>query len=225
MKDYNVLIVEDESIPAHYIKKILLRAGYKVVGIASSKDLAFELMKNIPKLDLVLMDIKLKGSADGIETAKSLQFHYECAILFISAYSDSTVLERAKDVDAIGFLVKPIQESTLLSTIEIGMSNFAFKKDKFKTTLCDGSVFNAKEQIIQGSEKIVDLSHHETIILSLFLKDKNGLITNEQVESAFGGAEPLGQGALRTMIWRLRKKLPACINIENIYNSGYKIKF
>jgi DNA-binding response OmpR family regulator len=223
MTRYNILIVEDESIPAHYLKKVLTHATHNVVAIANSRESVLKHINADIKVDLILMDIKIKGSRDGIMVAKEIQSQCVCAILFISAYTDSSFLDRAKDINSIGYLVKPVQPDTLLSTIEIGMSQFKSQSDI--EVLCDGSVFNAKEQTIKKDRDIMDLSHHESVLLSLFLQKKNMLLSVEQLESVLCQNEPLGQGALRTVIWRLRKKLPSCISIENIYNSGYKIKF
>jgi len=224
MTTYNILIVEDESIPAHYLKKILEHDGHKIIGIADSKESALKYFHRNTLPDLVLMDIKIKGDKDGIQTARIIQL-YSCAILFISAYTDDTFLQRAKDINSIGYLVKPVQPNTLLSTIEIGMSHFKQNIQKKFIPLCDNIIFNINEQTLAKDRNIIDLSHFETLILSVLLENKNTLITNEYLESILYQIEPLSQGALRTIIWRLRKKLPKCITIENIYNSGYKIGF
>ncbi len=225
MTKYNILIVEDESIPAHYLKKMLEQDGHNIVGIADSKESALKYFHRKTVPDLVLMDIKIKGDKDGIQTARIIQLDSNCAVLFISAYTDETFLQRAKDINSIGYLVKPIQPHTLLSTIEIGMSQFKQSVQKIFITLCDEIIFNVLEQTLKKDRTIVDLSHAETLILTTLIENQNALITPEQLESVLCQIEPLSKGALRTIIWRLRKKLPKCFAIENIYNSGYKIRF
>jgi len=223
MSKYNILIVEDELIPANYLKKVLEHYGHKVVGIADSKNSVLQYTYNNLHLDLALMDIRLNGTRDGIEIAKYLQSYLPIAILFISAYSDMEYLERAKDVNAIGYLVKPIQPNTLLSTIEVGMSKFKASLSKNIISLCKDITFDAKHQTIHNANKIISLTFQETVILKTLLANKNSLTTTEELEYAFYQEELLSDGALRTTIWRLRKKLPACIQIETIYKSGYKI--
>jgi len=223
MSKYNILIVEDELIPANYLKKILQEYGHTVVGIVSSKEKAIEY--DMKQVDLVLMDIKIRGKSDGIETAKALQSYDNTAILFTTAYSDNDFLERAKDVQAIGYLVKPIQASTLLSTIEVGMSHFKIQKSNTKIELCKDYLFDTENQFIQKERINIDLSHRETIVLRTLVSKKNQLVSIEELEDILYEFDPHGNGALRTMIWRLRKKLPECITIENIYNSGYQLKF
>jgi len=114
MSTYNILIVEDEFIPANYLKKILQQSGHKVIGIADSKESVMTYLDNQIEIDLILMNIKVKGKSDGIETAKIIQSHIPINILFLSAYSDADFLERTKDISSIGYLVKPIQAKTLL---------------------------------------------------------------------------------------------------------------
>jgi len=225
MSKYNILIVEDEFIPANYIKKILQQYGHEVIGIANSKISAMEYIQKGTKLDLVLMDIKIKGSEDGIKTAKTIQSLTSASILFITAYSQSDFLERAKEVQSIGYLVKPIQPNTLLSTIEVGMSQFQISSQDKMIPICDGIIFDIHNQIIKKDKTLIDLSHCETIILETLISHKNKLISISELENALYKIDPLGDGALRTTIWRLRKKLPSCVTIENVYNSGYKIRF
>ena len=225
MQKYNILIVEDELIPANYIKKILEKNGHHVIGIANSKVSAMEFVQSTIKLDLVLMDIKIKGKADGIETAKAICSYTSANIIFITAYSDTDFLQRAKDVHPIGYLVKPIQPGTLLSTIEVGMSQLEQAIKEKKIPLCNGIIFDIHNQILKKERKIIDLSHRETIILEALILNKNSILSVSELEDILFKIDYSGENALRTAIWRLRKKLPECISIKNIYNSGYKIKF
>jgi DNA-binding response OmpR family regulator len=218
------LIVEDEYIPAHYIRKILIEAGHHVIGIAHSKQAALTAVESASqKVDLILMDIKIKGSADGIETATFFQQRYGCAILFVSAYSDTHILERAKAIESIGYLVKPIHSDTLITTIEVGMSNQKQHEPAYSFHVCDDTIFDAQNQIIRHQEDEVHLSYHETRILNLFLQNINSVLHHEEIESLFYDEAPLGGGALRTLVWRLRKKIPSCLEIESVYKVGYKL--
>jgi len=225
MQKYSILIVEDELIPANYIKKILEKNGHYVIGIADSKVSAMNFTQSAIKLDLVLMDIKIKGKEDGIETAKAIQSYTPTNIIFITAYSDEDFLQRAKEVHPVGYLVKPIQPATLLSTIEVSMSQSEQITKEKKIPLCNGMIFDIHNQMLKKEGKIIDLSHRETIILEALITHKNGILNVSEIEDILFRIDYSGKSALRTTIWRLRKKLPACISIENIYNSGYKIIF
>jgi DNA-binding response OmpR family regulator len=226
MSKYNILIVEDEIIAANYLKKILEKSGHRVVGIADSRESAMRYTyKDSVAVDLVLMDIKIKGKEDGITLAREMQSYLPIAVLFISAYSDRDYLERAKDIDVIGYLVKPIQHTTLLSTIEVGMAHFKANNSKSIIPLCDKIVFDIQHQLIEGETEHIELSQQESIVLKTLLLNKPNLTTIEELEDELFSCNVSGEGALRTTIWRLRKKLPQCLSIETVYKSGYKIKY
>ena len=82
-----IIIAEDEKIVAKYIANKLKKSGYEILGIVSTgQDLLKEVSDQVP--DLVLMDIKLDGDMDGIETAQKLKRNYSVPVVFLTAYAD-----------------------------------------------------------------------------------------------------------------------------------------
>jgi PAS domain S-box-containing protein len=116
----SLLIVEDEVIIAEHIQTNLQEFGYHVCGRATSGEEAFEKAVAL-KPDLVLMDIRLKGSVDGVEAALNIRKQLETPIIFLTAYADKVLLERAKPVKPAGYLIKPIQKQMLHATIEMAL--------------------------------------------------------------------------------------------------------
>ncbi|MCL4294921.1 MAG: response regulator [Anaerolineae bacterium] len=115
-----ILIVEDESIVAMDVKNRLIRLGYEVCGLASSGEEAIQ--KTIQsRPGLILMDIRLKGQMDGIIAAEQIRSWYDVPIVFLTAYSDDTTLQRAKLTEAFGYLLKPLEERELHITIEMAL--------------------------------------------------------------------------------------------------------
>ena len=117
MKIEKILIVEDEFIVAHDLQMILQRAGYQVVGIADSVKNAQTLLEK-HQVDLVLLDIYLKGRLTGIDLAHDLM-KSEIPFIYISANSNEKVLEAAKSTCPYGFIVKPYRERDILLSIDI----------------------------------------------------------------------------------------------------------
>jgi len=113
----SVLIVEDEFIVANDLRLVLEKAGYKVTGIAASVEEAeAELRANKP--GIVLIDIRLKGKATGIDLARKLKSG-NVPFVYLSANSNQKILEEAKVTEPYGFLVKPFREKDLLLTLDI----------------------------------------------------------------------------------------------------------
>ncbi len=117
---YRILIVEDEGVVAKGLETQLRRLGYDVVAsVASGEEAIQKAGETIP--DLVLMDIMLAGKMDGIETAERIRFSYEIPVVYLTAYADRSVLARAKVTEPYGYLVKPLSERDLQSTLEMAL--------------------------------------------------------------------------------------------------------
>jgi len=134
MAEGRILIVEDEHIVAIGIKRMLKGLGYTVTGVASSgEDAISKAESTFP--DLVLMDIMLKGELDGVEAAKEIKERFDVPVVYLTAYSDSNVLERVKKTGPFGYIVKPFDEKDLHSNIEIALHRYRKEKENLKETI------------------------------------------------------------------------------------------
>ena len=119
-----VLIVEDEHLIAENLAMYLNNNDYEVAGIAYDFEEGMHHLKE-GKPDIVLLDINLEGKQDGIDLGKYIHEKLGIPFVFLSSYSDKNTLDRAKQVQPSGYLVKPFHEKTLLTTLEISLANFA----------------------------------------------------------------------------------------------------
>ncbi len=120
MPHKSILIVEDEALVAKDMQNRLISQGYSIAGWAiSGEDAIAEAEASSP--DLVLMDIHLKGSVDGIEAADQIREKNDIPVVFVTALADDDTLDRAKVADPFGFILKPFSERDLHSTIEIAL--------------------------------------------------------------------------------------------------------
>ncbi len=118
MDKKNVLIVEDDLIIQHLIQICLKNLGYEVCGTAGSGDEAVAAaQKTTP--DFVLMDISLSGRIDGIDAAREIKAHSEARIIFLTAFSDEKIIERAKEIHPAGFILKPFSNNDLRIALEL----------------------------------------------------------------------------------------------------------
>ncbi len=123
----SILIVEDEGIVALALEDTLQSEGYHVCGIADNGREALHFAEN-EDIDLVLLDIHIKGDWDGIETARRLTALRDIPFIYLTAFSDSETLDRAKETSPAAYLIKPCQSRNLLVAIDIALHNFAFRK-------------------------------------------------------------------------------------------------
>ncbi|MBC8181351.1 response regulator [candidate division KSB1 bacterium] len=118
MATEKILVVEDQYIIGMEIKDRLETLGYDVPAMVVSGEDAIGKTKEL-RPDLILMDIQLDGKLDGIEAAEQITTEFEVPIIYLTAYSDYSTLERAKkNVDSFLCLHKPFEEKELLSTIK-----------------------------------------------------------------------------------------------------------
>ena len=179
MRNISVLIVEDEPLIADDLSFTLQDIGYHVAGIALSAEEAIGIL-NESSVDLVLLDINIQGEKDGIDLAQIINKDYFLPFIFLTSYSDKATLERAKRTNPLAYLVKPINEKDLLTTIEIAINNYqdriAFRHQNSKLK---DSIF-IKESYTFYKLKIKDILYAEAHdnYCFVYTKAKKFLINN-----------------------------------------------
>lgn len=116
-----IMVVEDERIVALHLKQQLTKLGYEVVAMAASGEQALRSIAGNPP-DLVLMDIRIEGDIDGIETAARIPSDLHIPIIYLTAYSEETTLSRASATRPYGYLLKPFSERDLHAAIQMALS-------------------------------------------------------------------------------------------------------
>ncbi len=116
----SILIVEDEGLIALDLKKKLEQVGYKVPLVA---DNANDAILGVEQLQpsLVLMDIRIRGPRDGIETADEIRRQFHVPVMFVTAHADRETLERAKITEPFGYIVKPFHSVDFRAQIEMAL--------------------------------------------------------------------------------------------------------
>ena len=119
-KTKRIFVVEDELIVSMDIQDRLQSMGYEICGDAVTGE---EAIKKVDKIRpaLVLMDIKLKGNSNGINAANEIQLRYDIPVVYLTSHSDSSTIEKAKATEPYGYLIKPFEERTLFTTIEMAL--------------------------------------------------------------------------------------------------------
>ena len=126
MEKIRILIVEDENIVAKDIENIVKNLGYIPVDITHTGKKAIEIVEE-KKPDIVLMDIKLKGSMSGIEAADVIREKYLIPVIYLTAYADDATLKKAKITQPYGYIIKPFKEKDIQTAIE--MAIYKHEKD------------------------------------------------------------------------------------------------
>ncbi len=123
----NILIVEDEGIVAMGLEEFLESENYSVTAIVDNGPEALEIVRTRP-VDLVLLDIEIKGEWDGIQTAQQITAIADIPFIYLTAYNDTKTVDRAKSTFPAAFLTKPYQPANIRIAIEMALHQFAARK-------------------------------------------------------------------------------------------------
>lgn len=120
MASARILIVEDDRVVARDIAQQLVRCGHVIAGSVASGEDAIAVAARAP-LDLVLMDVRLEGELDGIDTATRLREAHGLPIVFLTAYADEDTVRRATVTEPFGYVLKPFEDQQLRTVVEMAL--------------------------------------------------------------------------------------------------------
>lgn len=115
-----ILVVEDERVVARDIEETLTELGYRVTGSAATGEECLHHARLVHP-DLILMDVRLRGALDGVETARRIKSALDVPIIYLTAYADDDTVSRARETEAHGYVLKPFRASELKSAIEVAL--------------------------------------------------------------------------------------------------------
>jgi len=122
-----ILIVEDDEIIANLISVMLEKKGYNIIGkIASGEESIIRAAELEP--DLILMDINLAGVMDGVTAACYIFQLFQYPVVFLTALCDDDLLNRAKNAQPLGYILKPFTDRDLSSNVELALYNHSMRK-------------------------------------------------------------------------------------------------
>lgn len=178
MAGERIYIVEDEAFLAKGLRTQLERFGYSVVGHAISGEEALEQVEAC-RPDVILMDIHLAGKLDGIETASLLRGRFEIPVVYLTAYADDVIIQRAKLTQPFGYIFKPVRGRELASSIEIALYNHRMEIALRETNR------RLEEEIIERTRAETELDHYRQQLENLVIKRTEELVnTNQQLLAA-----------------------------------------
>jgi len=187
MVNEKIIIVEDEELVAQDIKMILEGLGYHVPAITpSGEEALLKIEEYCP--DSVLMDIMLEGEMDGIETAQKISERYDIPVVYLTAYSNQEILQRAKKTEPYGYILKPFKERDLQINIEMALYKHEARKSRLQL-LQQKAVNKYLEKSLKEKETLMREIHHRVnnnlqIIISL-LSLQSKYFKDERVHDFF----------------------------------------
>jgi AmiR/NasT family two-component response regulator len=122
MEPLHILVAEDEALTRTILRARLEKLGHQVVAEAENGVQAVDAART-HKPDAIIMDIRMP-EMDGIEAAKQIYSERPTAILFLTAFSEDTLVEQASDAGALAYLMKPFRKEDLSPALEVAVRKF-----------------------------------------------------------------------------------------------------
>jgi two-component system, response regulator PdtaR len=134
MSDFTILVLEDEAIMALDIVRRLKLVGYQHTIVKDNSGDALRYLQ-IHSPDLILCDINIYGDQDGIDVAEYVRDQKSIPLIFVTALSDRSTLDRAKRALPYGYIVKPFNNRDLLTAIELALYKHSVEVEKVKLSI------------------------------------------------------------------------------------------
>jgi len=173
--DAAVLVVEDDVLVAKDLERTLRRLGYRVVAVVRSARAALQAVGQT-RPDLVLCDIGLKGSLDGIDLASSIRDQFGTPVVFLSGRSDPATLQRIARSDSLAYLMKPFREPELQASIALALRRHASDAQLQQQALTDEltGLYNRRGFLALAEQQLKVASRSVRRVLLVFA-DLNGM--------------------------------------------------
>ena len=163
MAGTNILVVEDEKIVSKDIQFSLKKLGYTVVATADTGEMAIEEALS-KKPDLILMDIMLKGEMNGIEAATEIRKHLDVPVVYLTANTDGDTIQKAKETEPHGYIIKPFKEVDIHTTIEMAIYKHSKEAEVIKER---DMLYNIAENVKGETDHIFVKSNSRLVKLRL----------------------------------------------------------
>ena len=128
-----ILVAEDEALVAADLAESLRDMGFEPVAVVPTGELAVKHAREDAP-DLILMDIRLQGEMDGIQAATLIHEGPGCPVVFLTAYAEGPILERAKAAEPYGYLVKPVNLRELGAIIQMALYKAQMERERAELT-------------------------------------------------------------------------------------------
>jgi len=223
----NILIVEDEIFASQYLVAILDELGYIDIFEANNSNDALQVVKN-NKIDLIFMDINIKGGIDGIECSKLVNREYEIPIIYTTAYFDTETIKETTETNIYGYIIKPFNESNVEVTLSVAMKKIKEKSvsiilDKNIIQLDNELLFNLSTRTLSKYNIPILLTKKELLLVTLFVTNINQNVSYSMIRNTIWIDRDVSDSTIRDSVSRLKRKIVG-FKIENIASFGYILK-
>jgi len=142
-------------------------------------------------------------------------------VIFITAYRDVKTLQRASDVDFVGYLVKPFREDELQTVVNLAIFKYKLLGNSALVKVSTRYSYSFERNHFYEDDSVTELTTKEHLFVKALLANKNALLSHDDLDTAVWDA-PVKESARRQFVHRFKEKFPE-FPIELVKNKGYRI--
>lgn len=208
MKKINVLVLEDDTLISMQIEDALIRMDHTVVDtIRCGKD-ALDVVAKYD-IDLIISDINIEGDLDGISVSQIIHEQYNIPIIFITAYKDVETLQRASEVEFVGYILKPFREDELEALVNIAIIKYNLPQNKPLVKIDKNYSYCLDKNKLMYEDIDIELTKSEIKFIRLLIQNKGEVVPYEIIELTLWQDKLVTTQTRRQLIHRMKKKIPA----------------
>jgi DNA-binding response OmpR family regulator len=218
-KGYKLLYIEDDRELQSIVSSFLKELFGEVLVACDAKE-GLELYEKFSP-DIIITDIKMPGT-NGLEFCKRVRKRDgKTPIIVMSAYSDREYLLQAVELNLIKYLIKPVDEKSLFEAIELAIKR-EDADEKTAVKLKEGFRYDTLNRVLFKGDKIISLSASQIRFLELLIKNRDRVVSYEQIAGEMGEDGMVSLDAIRCIVRDIRKATSKDL-IKNISKIGYKV--
>ena len=214
-----ILLLEDEYSLRKSIKEFLNDSGYTVDEFSNGEHVLNSIVNT--SYDLLLLDVNVPG-LNGFELLEKLrQQDIQTPAIFITSLTQIDHLEKGYDLGCCDYIKKPFDMAELRLRVGSALKLASLNATEDKIELPMGYAYDTKSFVLTKGDEVIQLSKTEKMIIELFIKNKNHVVTSEMLQG-YVWDDYVDPANVRVQINNLRKKLDKDF-ITNVRGLGYKL--
>ena len=220
LKNFTLLLVDDDDEVLTKMETIL-SIFFKNVICANDGLIAYDIFLT-SNIDMIITDYTMPNMS-GYELCKNIRnTNKNIPLVIMSNYSDKEKLLSAIPLSLAQYLIKPVSYTTLTSTL-LSMVDKIQDTNLELSIINESLVYDRINKELKDADVVIALSKSEIITLELFLENKDKILSSDAIERCLDPTENMSEQAIKSLIYRLRKKIGKDI-IINIPGFGYMFK-
>jgi DNA-binding response OmpR family regulator len=222
MKQINIVMIDQDEQSVVKMKQVVKDLRYATITIVKCDYDLLDLMQT-DHIDIIIVDVALSTSCDGLQTAKWVQKGHQIPMIVLIENEDDQTLQYVSKIDFFTYIVKPFSQSEIIRAIKLVAYRYELLSSTKRLSLTKHYHYNTQTKTLFHNQQSVFLTKKESQLLFALVQNRNYLVSNEQIDALLWFDTVQSDSNRRQVIFRLRKKVKG-LTIETIKDEGYILK-